>query len=167
MARAGITRGGNRTGVKGNRGGSKSRGGMLSIDFSAFAEYAEKLDNLGADLQKVIGDAMDQAAETVQEDVQSAMAKGNLPAGGKYSDGQTESSIIKDPRTNWRGSLGEIGLGFDKSRPGAGGFLITGTPRMRPNYRLEDIFVRKKYLKKIMDQIREELQDAIDSIIGG
>jgi hypothetical protein len=38
---------------------------------------------------------------------------------------------------------------------------------MRPNYALEDIFSRKKYLAKITKQIREELQDAIDEYMGG
>lgn len=163
----GITRGGNRTGKKWNKGGSGRRNKGLYLDFSEFEWYAEKLDLLGADLQKVIGDAMEQAAETVQEDVEEAMAKVNLPAGGKYSDGQTEASILRDVKVTWRGSYGEIGLGFDKTRPGAGGFLITGTPRMRPNYKLEDIFARKKYRKKIMDQIQEELQAAIDAYMGG
>jgi hypothetical protein len=143
------------------------RGKMLSIDFSAFSDYAEQLDNLGADLKQVIGDAMDQAAETVQDDVIEAMSAVNLPAGGKYSQGDTMSQIIKDAKTVWHGSQGEIGLGFDKTKAGAGGFLITGTPKMRPNYALEDIFSRKKYLTKIMKQISEELQDAIDERIGG
>lgn len=166
----GITRGGNYSGVKWNKGGKLARGKMLAIDFSNFADYAEKLDKLGADLEKVIGDAMEQAAETVQYDVIDAMATANLPAKerpGKYSTGDTKESIIKDSRVVWHGSLGEIGLGFDKTKPGAGGFLITGTPKMRPNYALEDIFSRKKYLKKIRDQIEEELQDAIDERMGG
>lgn len=144
-----------------------ARGKMLSIDFSAFSEYAEQLDQLGADLKQVIGDAMDQAAETVQDDVIDAMASANLPAGGKYSHGDTMAQIIKDAQTKWYGSEGEIGLGFDKTKAGAGGFLITGTPKMRPNYKLEDIFSRKKYQTKIMKQIREELQDAIDEHMGG
>lgn len=162
-----YTRGGNSSGVKFNKGGSLSRGRMLSIDFSNFSDYAERLDQLGADLKQVIGDAMEQAAETVQDDVRDAMASVNLPAGGKYSQGDTVSSIIIDPKVNWQGSYGEIGLGFDWVKPGAGGFLITGTPKMRPNYALEDIFSRKKYLKTIMNQIEEELQDAIDEYMGG
>ena len=140
---------------------------MLAIDFSNFEDYAEKLDKLGADLKQVIGDAMEQAAETVQEDVTDAMANQYLPAGGKYSRGDTKASIIHDPKTVWHGSQGEINLGFDKTKPGAGGFLITGTPKMRPDYKLEDIFSRRKYLKKIVDQIKEELQDAIDARMGG
>lgn len=163
----GITGGGNYFGKKWNKGGKLGRGKMLAIDFSNFEDYIEKLDKLGADLKQVVGDAMEQAAETVQDDVIDAMAKGNLPAGGKYSQGETQASIIRDAKTVWHGSLGEIDLGFDKTRPGAGGFLITGTPKMRPNYKLEDIFSRKKYFKKIKDQIEEELQDAIDERMGG
>jgi hypothetical protein len=163
----GITRGGNHSGVKWNKGGKKARGGMLSIDFSAFADYAEKLDLLGANLQEVFGDAMDQAAETVQDDVKEATASANLPAKGKYSQGETMDSIIPNPRTIWHGSFGEIGLGFDKTQPGAGGFLITGTPRMRPDFELEDIFARKKYARKIREQIADQLQDEIETIMGG
>ena len=167
MARAGITRGGNYSGVKGNKGGKLARGKMLAIDFSNFAEYAEKLDRLGADLEKVIGDAMERAAKKVQEDTISAMASSNLPAGGKYSDGQTADSIIKDPKIKWAGSYATIDLGFDKTKPGAGGFLITGTPKMRPNYKLEDIYSRRKYVSDLNLQIRKELQDAINERMGG
>lgn len=163
----GITRGGNKTGAKWNKGGALSRNRMLDIDFSCFGDYAEKLDNLGADLKKIFGDAMEQAAETVQEDTAEAMESANLPAHGEYSRGVTKEAIIRDAKTEWRGSFGEIGMGFDKTMPGAGGFLITGTPRMRPNYKLEDIYNRKKYKSKIMKQISEELQEAIKEKIGG
>lgn len=143
------------------------RSKMLALDFSNFSDYMEKLDQLGANLQKVVGDAMEQAAETVQEDVEEAMMDVNLPAGGKYSTGRTKASIIKDPKAEWHGSTGSINLGFDKTKPGAGGFLITGTPKMRPDYKLQDIFSRKRYLTKIKQQIEQELQDAIDEYMGG
>lgn len=166
MSRAGITRGGNSSGAKWNKGGAKSRGGMLSMDFSAFDYLVEQLDNLGANLQEVIGTAMEQAAETVQEDTIEALGKANLPAKGAYSNGDTLNQVVRDAKTVWHGELGEIGLGFDKTALGAGGFLITGTPKMQPDYKLEDIFARKKYKKKIMDQIARELQDEIDTRLG-
>lgn len=143
------------------------RKSMISIDFSNFSDYAEKLDNLGADLKEIFTDAMGQSAETVQFDTIDAMAKGNLPAGGKYSQGDTEASIIRDAKVVWHGSLGEIGLGFDKTRPGAGGFLITGTPKMQPNRALEDIYGRKKYENQLKKDIEEVLQDEIDRRMGG
>lgn len=154
-------------GLKGNRGGSKARSkNYLAIDFSNFAEYAERLDQLGADLQKIIGDAMEQAAETVEWDTVDAVAKANLPAGGRYSRGDTEDSIIKGAKAQWSGSLGEIHLGFDKSKPGAGGFLITGTPTMAPDAQLSQLYLSKKYATTIKKQIEEQLQDELDSLGG-
>lgn len=143
------------------------RKSMISIDFSCFSSYAEELDKLGADLKAIFTDAMEQAAETVEWDVKDAMNRANLPAGGQYSTGKTAESIISDAKVNWSGSIGEIGLGFDKTKPGAGGFLITGTPKMRPNAALEDIFGRKKYENKIIKQINQSLQDELDSRLGG
>lgn len=140
---------------------------MIDIDFSCFGDYAEKLDNLGASLQEAFSNAMEQAAETVQEDTIEAMAKGNLPAGGKYSQGDTEAAIIRDAKVVWHGSVGEIDLGFDKTKPGAGGFLITGTPKMQPNRALEDIYGRKKYERQLKKDIEEVLQDEIDRKMGG
>ena len=68
---------------------------------------------------------------------------------------------------SWAGSVGEIGLGFDKAKPGAGGFLITGTPKMQPNNALVDIFGRKKYESQIKSDLEEVLQDEIDQRMGG
>ena len=75
--------------------------------------------------------------------------------------------MIRDAKVQWQGMLGEIPIGFDKTMPGAGGWLITGTPKMRPDYKLEDIFSRRSYEKKIMKQIEEHLQEEIDERIGG
>ena len=128
-----------------------SRKNSLSIDFSNFAEYAERLDELNADLKEIFQDAMEQAAETVEWDIMDALADANLPALGKYSQGM----------------LGEIPIGFDKTMPGAGGWLITGTPKMRPDYKLEDIFSRRSYERKIKKQIDGHLQEEIDERLGG
>lgn len=144
-----------------------ARKSSLSIDFSAFSDYADQLDQLGADLKEIFADAMEQAAETVQDDTIDAMSAVNLPAGGRYSRGDTEASIIRDAKVSWAGSVGEIGLGFDKTKPGAGGFLITGTPKMKPNNALVDIFGRKKYESQIKSDIEEVLQDEIDQRMGG
>lgn len=144
-----------------------SRKNSLSIDFSNFAEYAERLDELNADLKEIFRDAMEQAAETVEWDIMDALADANLPALGKYSQGATEASVIRDAKVQWQGMLGEIPIGFDKTMPGAGGWLITGTPKMRPDYKLEDIFSRRSYERKIMKQIEEHLQEEIDERLGG
>lgn len=144
-----------------------SRKNSLSIDFSNFSEYAERLDELNADLKEIFQDAMEQAAETVEWDIMDALADANLPALGKYSQGATEASVIRDAKVQWQGMLGEIPIGFDKTMPGAGGWLITGTPKTRPDYKLEDIFSRRSYERKIKKQIEEHLQEEIDERLGG
>ena len=156
----------NRTGVKGNKGGAKSRKNAIWVDFNGFADLAEQLDMLGADLHEIFQDVMEQTAETIQEDTESALASGNLPAGGQYSRGNTANSIVQSPSVTWSGEVGEIPLGFEFSKPGAGGFLITGTPRMRPDYELERIYSGRKYENDIKRDIEDYLQAEINSRIG-
>lgn len=141
-----------------------SRNHGLSIDFKCFEDFAAELDNLGADLQKIFTDVLEQEGETVAEDTKEAVQAAYLPAKGKYSSSakETENSIVTHPKVEWSGSIGEIGLGFDKTKRGAGGFLITGTPKMRPDYELEKIFVRKMYQKKMTKSIMDYLQAEID-----
>ena len=142
------------------------RKNWISIDMYAFADYADKLDKLGADLKKVLGEAMEEGAAKVEEDVLKAIEPANLPEKGKYSRGKTKESVIKDAKVKWSGSYGEIGVGFDKSKPGAGGWLITGTPKMRPDQELAKIFQSKKYANKINDEIKKELQKELDKLGG-
>ena len=156
----------NKLGLKWNRGGAKRRKNYIAVDFSAFAEYAEKLDRLGADLKDVIGDAMEEAAKQVQEDTADAVESANLPAGGQYSDGETRASIVRDVTPKWSGSVGEVHLGFDKSKPGAGGFLITGTPKMAPDAALAEMYSGKNYQRQINKKIKEHRQKALEELGG-
>ena len=144
--------------------GKYKRKQMISIDFSNFSEYAEKIEALEGDLKAVFAKAMEEAAEKVQSDTIAALENANLPAGGKYSQGDTKNSVIKDPLTRWEGSVAEIGLGFDKTKKGAGGFLITGTPKMRPDYALEKIYGTKRYENEIKKTIEKALQRQIDAL---
>lgn len=140
----------------------------LKINFDAFADLAERIEKLGGELKPIVTDALQQAAETVGADTLEAVAPGNLPARGRYSRGHTAESVITESqvRVEWSGNIATVGLGFDKSKPGAGGFLITGTPRMQPDQKLVDIFGRKKYQKEIQRDIMEIFEDALDDLGG-
>ncbi len=151
----------NKKGVKWNKGGALARKKGFWIDYSAFEDYADALDQLGADLKDVFSAAMDKAAETVQQDTLAAIEKPKLPALGEYSHGETRDSVITGSTTEWQGSVGTVYLGFDKTQEGAGGFLITGTPKMAPAGDLEKIYNRKTYAKKIKAQIEESLQEEL------
>lgn len=138
------------------------RKAMISIDFSAFDSYAEQLDKLGADLQEIFTSAMEEVGAEIQEDTINALEKANLPAKGVYSKGTTENQVIRDPKVEWHGTVGEMPLGFDKTKPGAGGFLITGTPKMKPDRALEDIYKKKSYENKVKNKISDRLKEEID-----
>ncbi len=155
-----------RGGAKWSKGGKFKRN-QFGIDFSQFEEFAEELDGLGADLQAIFTDIMEQTADTMDEDTAEAMDSNNLPAKGNYSSGRTKGAIIKNPKVRWSGTRGDVGYGFDKTTPNAGSWLITGTPRMQPNYALEDIYVRKKYKNRMVKDIMEFFTTELEARVGG
>lgn len=133
----------------------------LKLDTTGFDSMLRKLDSLGGDVKRAVEDALEQSAETIEWDTKDAMAKGNLPRQGKYSTGKTMQSIITDSRVHWEGMRGWIPVGFDFSKAGAGGYLISGTPRMLPNAALRRMYKQKKYMRQIQDDMWEVVSDYV------
>lgn len=144
-----------------------SRQKGFSLNYTALENIATQLEKLGADLGETIASGFEAAAETVEEDTVKAMEVSNLPRGGRYSRGQTAESIIHNAKAEIKGSIVEIGIGFDKTKPGAGGFLITGTPKMRPDYELERIYGTKKYQSTFKKEVENKLKEELDKRLGG
>ena len=140
---------------------------LLKLDVSGFEEYIQKLEKLEADIKPIVSDALNQAGETITDDTFDAVSDSNLPRGGEYSTGKTRESIIKNRRVKWEGTTAEIGVGFDFNKPGAGGYLITGTPRMAPDKALNRIYKSKKYMKDIQKDMIDIFQDEISRRMGG
>ena len=155
-------------GTKGNKFARKRK---LSIDFNGLEELTERINELQGDLEKIIGGAMEKAGATVQADTLKAIENPNLPAKGKYSHGETKKSVVKDVHVKWGGSVGEMPLGFDKTVEGAGGWLITGTPKMSPDRALSAIYSDKRssraYEQRIKKQIRADLEAALAELESG
>lgn len=139
----------------------------LKLQMGGFEELISKLDHLQGDVRKAVTDAMEQAGETIGEDTVDAVDNANLPAKGEYSKGQTKASIITNLTVHWSGNQAEIGVGFDYSKKGAGGFLITGTPRMKPDYELQKIYKRKKYMNQIQNDMADVINDYIQEKMEG
>lgn len=140
----------------------------LKLETDGFERMIDHLKQLEGDVQKAVTDALEQSGETITEDTQDAVSEANLPAGGKYSIGNTADSIV-DPKVTWvGGTMAEMPVGFDYGKKGAGGFLITGTPRMQPDYALQKIYKRKKYMRDIQQDMMDVVQDYIvDALKGG
>lgn len=146
----------------------RRRGGRRVFygEIDGIDNYIEKLQELNADLKTIVGDALEQAADDPTADTIDAMQDQYMPAGGKYSTGNTKDTIIKNPKTEWRADIGAIGIGFDKTKNGAGSLLITGTPRMKPNSALAQIYTRKKTNKEFFETVTEALENAINELGG-
>ena len=140
----------------------------LKLDTSGFEPMLKRLDSLGGDVKRAVNDALKQASETITEDTEEAMSASNMPAQGKYSSGTTEKSIIRDSNVRWEGNVGWVPVGFDFSKPGAGGYLITGTPRMQPDKALNRMYKQKKYMNQIQNDMGEVIMDyVIEKMEGG
>lgn len=139
---------------------------ILKLDTTGFDRLIDHLKELDGEVQKAVTDALEQAGETITEDTHEAVSPPNLPRGGKYSHGDTEASIVT-PKVSWVGTTVEMPVGFDFSKPGAGGYLITGTPRMRPDMALQKIYKRKKYMRDIQNDMAEVVQDYIAKALKG
>lgn len=133
----------------------------LRLDTKGFESLLTKLDEVGGNINEVVTKALEEAGQTIAEDTHKAMAASYLPAGGKYSNGKTEAAIVDNPQVEWSGSRASIEVGFDFGKPGAGGFLITGTPKMKPDKELNRMYKGKKYMKQIQDQMSEVVSEAI------
>lgn len=136
------------------------------LDTSGFETYIRNLANLGADVQGYVTTVLSQAAEKVDNDTRAALSPQFMPDGGKYSHGKTKESIVTDTTVTWSGGVGSVPIGFDFSKPGAGGYLITGTPRMRPNPELNKIYKQKKYMNAIQKEMGEKFLDFIADEMG-
>lgn len=131
----------------------------LKLDTSGFEGMLRRLDRLGGNVKKAVDEALGTAAENIKEDTLKALDPQFLPAGGKYSKSpsKTKASVITDTRVRWEGNTGWVPVGFDFAKPGAGGFLITGTPKMRPDPELHRMYRQKKYMQEIQEQMSDTI----------
>ena len=142
----------------------------ISLQVKGFNEYMAKLDKLGGTdaMKRGVESALKQSKAFVNPKIESAMAKGNLPRGGKYSKGGTKHSIDKDMSVVWQGFTGEIKIGFDFKESGLKSiFLMYGTPRMRPVAGLKDAIYGGKTQREISKIQGEALDKVVKRVMEG
>lgn len=144
----------------------------LNMALNGLEELAERLQDVGGDIKKTMTDVLEDFSEEISYRTSMAIVKTNLPAEGNYSKGKTARSVIHDAQVDWQGPVATIACGFDKLKPGAGGWLITGTPRMRPVLELEKIYggwatQQNKFIKDLNFNARQIMLDAIEEAMEG
>lgn len=142
----------------------------FGINFKGFEDYMAKLDEIGNTqaMQRGVESALKSAKNLVNPKIKQAMAKGNLPAGGKYSTGDTLKSLDEDMTVEWEGMKAYIKVGFDFKKSGLKSiFLMYGTPRMKPVPGLKDAIYGNKTKKEVEKAQIEALNKTIKRIMEG
>ena len=128
---------------------------QFRLDTAAFDRILEEIDKVNGSVDRVIESVLSGAAKQIQSDTLEAAQRPNYPAGGRFSGGDTRKSIATQTSVDWEGTVASVPVGFDFSKPGAGGFLISGTPMMPPVPALRRIYKEKGYMAGISKGMQE------------
>ena len=148
----------------------------MRLDFQGFNELVTKFEGMGGDVKRVVADALEDIGQKIGRDTEKAVQKGNLPAKGKFSHGDTKESIVQNPKATSLGSyMITIGVGFDFEKTGAGGYLIKGyyqkfhgTPRHMDRVEaLYRMYEGKKYMKELQTRMQDDVAKEIIKLSEG
>lgn len=134
------------------------------FDTTMLAKYGDRLEAAGgtAAVKRAVEGGMKSAKQEVIREVTTLMQPGNLPAGGKYSTGDTMEHLNRELVVKWEGNMARLGLGFVLDQGGLTSiFLMYGTPHHPPVAGLEDV-LRGNKLRKIT---RKEQEKAILKVL--
>lgn len=140
----------------------------IGLQFTGWENYMDKLDKLGGTklMKKGVDKALIESKKHVNPVIEKSMSK--LPAGGKYSTGDTKKSIDKEYKVDWSGMTGEIKVGFDFKKSGFTSiYLMYGTPRMKPVSGLKNAIYGAKTKKEIAEIQEKVLSDVIKKVMEG
>ena len=139
----------------------------IGLQVEGFEEYMAKLDEVGGTsaMKRGVEEALKESKKYVNPLIEQAMTK--LPAGGRYSTGDTKRSLDKDMSVEWQGATASIKVGFDFSESGLKSiFLMYGTPRMKPVTGLKAAVYGAKTQKEIaaiqgaaLDKVIKEIME--------
>ena len=140
----------------------------IGLQFNGWEDYIAKLDELGGSqaMKKGVEEALIESKKHVNPLIEKSMSK--LPAGGRYSTGNTKKSIDNENKVEWVGMTGEIKIGFDFSKSGLKSiFLMYGTPKMKPVSGLKSAIYGTKTQKEIAEIQEKVLSEAIKKVMEG
>ena len=140
----------------------------IGLQVKGFEEYMAKLDEVGGSqaMKRGVESALKASKEYVNPQIEACMSK--LPAGGRYSTGDTKRSIDKDMSVEWNGTTSSIKVGFDFAKSGLTSiFLMYGTPRHNPVVGLKNAIYGSRTQKEIAELQGEALDKVIKRIMEG
>ena len=133
------------------------------FDTSALIKYADQLEAAGgtAAIKRAVDGGMRATKQEANCQVSTAMQTSNLPAGGKYSTGETMKHLDTGMEPDWQGNIARLPLGFNLKDGGLVSiFLMYGTPNHAPVAGLREAL--KENPRKIS---RKEMESACKKIL--
>lgn len=123
----------------------------MKVEFEGFDSVLAKLKKLDGDAKKVTEEALRETHKIVTDKAEQAMGASFLPAGGKYSTGETLKHLRREANIEWNATVASVPVGFDiKSGGLVSIFLMYGTPRMDPDKELYNAFFGNATKKEVM-----------------
>nr|DAV36541.1 MAG TPA: hypothetical protein [Caudoviricetes sp.] len=152
--------------------GKKNR---IGLQLDGWEHLLKAIERAGGEkaLKEAVEDALISSKDAVNDKIEKAMVKSNLPAGGKYSiTPHTIDSLRRDSQVDWSGYTGEIKIGFELKDSGLTSiFLMYGTPRHKPPMNkvpgLYEAIYGKKTKKEIQEIQKEVISDYLEKYIFG
>lgn len=157
------------------------------LDTSGMARWIEELDKASDNIEEIVEEALTRTAEKIQADVMEAMQDRHLPAKGKYATGETKGKVLKNQRVEWDGGKARIRVGFGKDESEVSHYLISGVwghskdgkgngpidpvtgkkkARMKPDKKLQEIFLKKNYMRERTKEMIKFFQDKLKELTG-
>lgn len=144
------------------------RRNRLSLQARGFEEYMAKLDELGGTdaMKRGVEGALKASKQYVNPLIKQAMTQ--LPAGGRYSTGETKQSINEDMTVEWENMTASIKVGFNFKESGLKSiFLMYGTPKHNPVVGLYEGIYGRRTQREIGKIQAKELEKVIKRIMEG
>lgn len=139
----------------------------ITFDTSGIDAILRDIERLGGDIRPVVEKVLKETSQIVIDDTVRAIEPSKLPAQGKYSEGTTSRTVIRSSKVEWFGeTYAQVKVGFDHYENPHAIFLIygtkvDGTPRMKPDKALYEIYKNKAYRERIneilISKVSEEL----------
>ena len=139
----------------------------IKLEIDGFDKIIKRLNQLNADTKQVAEKALSESFKVVQAKAKDAMQDAKLPAKGKYNTHATEKSLLKTLQISWKGDVAECPVGFD-FKEDAGFisiFLMHGTPKMKPDKDLYNVFYGKSVKNKISEIQQDVFFDEIERLM--
>lgn len=139
----------------------------VNLEFTGFDEVLKKLAKLGADTEKIAEEALIETHKIITAKAEAAVAKSNLPAHGKYSFGDTEKSIKRDPDITWKGTEGSVAVGYNIKKGGLPSiFMMYGSPRYMKVQAVYDAFYGDQTIGEVRNAQQEIFYKALEEFGG-